>query len=203
MKPTFFRTPSDFRSWLESNHGQYAELQLGFYKKDSGHASITYAEALDLALCYGWIDGVRKRIDDEAYTIRFTPRKQKSKWSAVNIRRVQQLTKQGLMHQAGLAVFAGAEDQPRSYSYEQRNAARLDAAQEKLFRSNNEAWVFFQAQPFWYRRTATWWVISAKKEETRQRRLAQLISASARRRSIAAVPQNRIASGTVPNRHRK
>jgi uncharacterized protein YdeI (YjbR/CyaY-like superfamily) len=203
MKPTFFRTPSDFRSWLESNHGQYAELQLGFYKKDSGHASITYAEALDLALCYGWIDGVRKRIDNEAYTIRFTPRKQKSKWSAVNIRRVQQLTKQGLMHQAGLAVFAGAEDQPRSYSYEQRNAARLDAAQEKLFRSNNEAWVFFQAQPFWYRRTATWWVISAKKEETRQRRLAQLISASARRRSIAAVPQNRIASGTVPNRHRK
>lgn len=202
MKVKFFLTSSDFRSWLEHNHSQCAELLVGFYKKDSGRASITYAEALDLALCHGWIDGVRKRLDDFAYTIRFTPRKTKSKWSVVNVRRVQQLTKQGLMHRAGLKAFAGAEDQPPSYSYEQRQTAQLDAAQETRFRANKKAWSFFQEQPAWYQRTATWWVISAKKEETRQRRLEQLIAASARQRSIGAVPKRSLAAD-VPKRHRK
>jgi uncharacterized protein YdeI (YjbR/CyaY-like superfamily) len=198
MKANFFKTASDFRVWLESNHQQCAELLVGFYKKDSGRASITYPEALDLALCHGWIDGVRKSMDDYAYTVRFTPRRPNSKWSAVNIRRAQELTRLGHMQAPGLDAFAGAEKQPRSYSYEQRDAAKLDAAQEKQFRANRKAWLFFQVQPPGYRKTASWWVISAKKEETRQARLVRLIADSANERRILAIPQR-----AVPKRHRK
>jgi uncharacterized protein YdeI (YjbR/CyaY-like superfamily) len=184
MKIVYFPSSSEFRKWLQQNHLKRDELLVGFYKKGSGRPSVTYSEALDEALCYGWIDGVRKRVDDSAYSIRFSPRKAKSRWSAVNIERVRQLTAEGRMQPAGLKAFAGAKEQPRAYSYEQRHAAKLAQADEQKFRANQAAWEFFQAQPPGYRRTITFWVISAKKEETRQRRLATLIDVSARERII-------------------
>ncbi|MGA7907846.1 MAG: YdeI/OmpD-associated family protein [Candidatus Sulfotelmatobacter sp.] len=198
MKAIFFKSASEFRAWLETNHQHCPELSVGFYKRTSGHPSITWPEAVDQALCYGWINGVRKRIDDEAYSVRFTPRKPKSKWSAVNIRRAQELTQLGNMKPPGLKAFAGAEGQPPSYSYEQRRTAQLEAAAETQFRANKKAWAFFQGQPPWYRRTTAWWVLSAKKEETRQRRLAQLIADSGQGRRILQVPER-----AVPKRQRK
>jgi uncharacterized protein YdeI (YjbR/CyaY-like superfamily) len=198
LKPRFFKTASEFRAWLETNHALRAELSVGFYKKASGQPSISWHESVDQALCFGWIDGVRKSLGDDSYTVRFTPRKPKSKWSAVNIRRVKELDKVGHMHPAGIQAFAGAEAQPPSYSYEQRKTARLNPGQEKQFRANKRAWTFFQSQPPWYRRTATWWVISARKEDTRQSRLRRLIADSAEERSIAAVPKR-----SVPKRPRK
>jgi uncharacterized protein YdeI (YjbR/CyaY-like superfamily) len=198
MKAAFFKTASDFRSWLENNHQQCPELSVSFYKKASGRPSITWPEAVDQALCYGWIDGVRHRLDDEAYTVRFTPRRPTSKWSAVNVRRVRDLTKLGHMQPAGLKAVTGTEKQPRSYSYEQRSTAKFDAAHEKQFRAKQNAWEFFQAQPPGYRRTATFWVISAKKEETRQTRLARLIADCGKGRRILAMPGR-----TVPKRQPK
>lgn len=136
---------------------------------------------MDEALCFGWIDGVRRSVDDERYTIRFTPRKARSTWSAINIKRVAELTKLGRMQPAGVEAFA-RRDETRSqiYSYEQRAGAAFDDEFERTFRANRRAWEFFQAQPLWYRRTATHWVITAKKEETRRKRLATLIADSAR-----------------------
>jgi uncharacterized protein YdeI (YjbR/CyaY-like superfamily) len=185
MKVVFFKSAADLRAWMESNHEVSTELHIGFYKKQSGKPSVTYSESVDEALCFGWIDGVRNSIDADAYTVRFTPRKPKSKWSAVNIERVRKLKDAGRMRTAGLNASAGAAEQSRAYSYEQRNAARFDAADERQFRARKQAWDFFQTQPPWYRRTATWWVISAKKEETRQKRLAQLIADSRRGQTIA------------------
>jgi uncharacterized protein YdeI (YjbR/CyaY-like superfamily) len=184
MKILYFPTPADFRRWLETNHAALDDqrilvLHVGFYKKSSGKPSITYHEAVDEALCFGWIDGVRHSVDAEAYTVRFTERRPQSQWSAVNIRRAKQLVAEGRMHPAGLKAFEGAESQPRKYSYEQRNQAAFDAASERKFRANRRAWDYFQAQAPWYRRTATFWVTSAKQEETRQRRLGQLIEACA------------------------
>jgi uncharacterized protein YdeI (YjbR/CyaY-like superfamily) len=198
VKAIFFRNASDFRTWLDANYQQCSELSVGFYKNATGRPSITWPEAVDQALCYGWIDGVRRRLDEEAYTVRFTPRRPGSKWSAVNIRRVRELTKLGDMQAAGLKAFAGAETRSRTYSYEQRNAAALEAAQEKQFRAMEKAWEFFQAQPPWYRRTATWWVISAKKEETREKRLKRLIADCENGRRILAVPER-----AVPKRQPK
>jgi uncharacterized protein YdeI (YjbR/CyaY-like superfamily) len=177
-RPTFFRSPAEFRRWLDRNHTKAAELWVGFHKKGSGRASITWAEAVDEALCFGWIDGVRYRVDETSYRIRFTPRKPKSTWSLVNVKRVAELKKLGRMAPAGLRVF-GRADPKRSgtYSYERRNAT-LGAAYEKKLRANKRAWTFFQAQPPSYRRTVTWWVVSAKQEETRRRRLATLIANS-------------------------
>jgi uncharacterized protein YdeI (YjbR/CyaY-like superfamily) len=180
----YFTSPVDFRKWLDSNHAACTELQVGFYKKSSGKASIAYPEALDEALCFGWIDGVRKRVDTEAYSIRFTPRKAKSQWSAVNIKRVRKLSAEGRMHSSGLRAFEGAERQKRKYSYEQRHKARLSTQDERQFRANAKAWEFFQLQPPGYLKTATFWVVSAKREETRERRLGVLISASAAGRRI-------------------
>ncbi|MEA2398505.1 MAG: hypothetical protein QOK25_2061 [Thermoleophilaceae bacterium] len=186
MKPTFFKEPDEFRAWLEEHHAEASELLVGFHKKGSGRPSITWPESVDQALCFGWIDGVRRSIDDESYTIRFTPRKKKSTWSAVNIARVAELTERGLMRPAGLAAFeARSAERSGIYAYEQRKTAKLDAAQEKRLRANAKAWDFFQAQPPWYRRTATWWVISAKREETRERRLATLIEDSENGRRLA------------------
>jgi uncharacterized protein YdeI (YjbR/CyaY-like superfamily) len=178
MKILFFPTPSQLRNWLGENHAGAAEAWIGFYKKQSGRPSITYSEAVDQALCFGWIDGVRNSVDPAAYRVRFTPRKPRSNWSAVNIARVQKLTKFGLMHLAGLKAFEGAQDQSRSYSYEQRYTAKLDPAAERQFRAQKRAWNFFQSQPPGYRRTASSWVVSAKREETRQNRLAKLIRTS-------------------------
>lgn len=185
MEPTFFATPSEFRAWLEEHHHKAQELWVGFYKKSSGKPSITWPEAVDEALCHGWIDGVRKGIDDVSYTIRFTPRKPRSTWSAVNVKRARELASQGLMRPTGLKAFEErTEEKSGTYSYEQENAAGLDDAYEQQFRANKKAWDFFQSQAAWYRRTATWWVISAKKEETRQKRLATLIENSEQGRTI-------------------
>lgn len=186
MEPLFFATPAEFRAWLAEHHETESELLVGFYKKGSGEPSITWPESVDAALCFGWIDGVRKSIDAVSYTIRFTPRKPRSTWSAVNIKRVKELIGLGLMRPAGLKAFeARAEERSAIYAYEQRHTAALDAADEQQFRAKAHAWAFFQAQPPSYRRTALWWVISAKRLETRQKRLATLIEDSAQGRTIA------------------
>ena len=185
MKPAFFTTPSEFRAWLEEHHHKAQELWVGFYKKSSGKPSIAWPEAVDEALCHGWIDGQRKGIDDISYTIRFTPRKPRSTWSAVNVKRVGELVDLGLMRPAGLKAFEErTEEKSGIYAYEQENAAELDDAYEQQFRANKKAWDFFQSQAAWYRRTAIWWVISAKREETRLKRLATLIENSEQARTI-------------------
>jgi len=196
-RPTFFPAPADFRRWLERNHAKATELWVGFHKRGSGRASITWPESVDEALCFGWIDGVRYRIDDTRYRIRFTPRKPKSVWSNVNVKRVAALKKLGRMTAAGLVAFAKA-DPKRSgiYAYERRHP-RLGAAREKRFRANKKAWTFFKAQAPWYQRTITYWVVSAKREETRRRRLATLIAGSeaGRRLGLLTSPGGR-RSGT-------
>lgn len=184
-KPRFFATPAEWRAWLEQHHDKEIELSVGFYKRDSGRPSITWPEAVDGALCFGWIDGVRHSIDEISYKIRFTPRKPRSIWSAVNIRRVTELSSLGLMHANGLAAFEKRTGERSGiYAYEQRMGASLPPAFEKKFRANKAAWQFFQAQPPWYRRTSAWWVISAKREETRRRRLATLMEESSQQRTI-------------------
>lgn len=183
MKPRFFATPSAFRAWLEKHHDKTRELWVGFHRKSSGRPSITWPESVDAALCFGWIDGLRKGIDGISYAIRFTPRKPDSNWSAINVKRVGELTRLGLMHPAGLKAFQ-ERTKSATYSYEQRNAAKLDASDKRRFRANKRAWAFFQARAPWYRRTAVYWVISAKREETRHKRLATLIAYSARGQGI-------------------
>jgi uncharacterized protein YdeI (YjbR/CyaY-like superfamily) len=175
-QPHFFPTSEDFRKWLEQNHATEIEVAVGFYKRSSGKPSITWPESVDAALCYGWIDGVRHSIDAVSYRIRFTPRKATSTWSAINVKRVAELTKLGLMHKAGVKAFEARKgDKTGIYAYEQRKTAKLPPAYEKKFRANQKAWAFFQKQPPWYQRTATYRVISAKQEATREKRLAELI----------------------------
>ena len=184
-KPRFFATPAEFRAWLKEHHATEPELSVGFHKKGSGKASITWPEAVDEALCFGWIDGVRHRIDDDSYRIRFTPRKPKSTWSAVNLERVAALTKLGRMRAAGLRAFANRiEAKTAIYAYEQRENAALDREDEAQFQANPGAWKFFEAQPAWYRKQMAWWVVSAKREETRVKRLASLIETSERGRRL-------------------
>jgi uncharacterized protein YdeI (YjbR/CyaY-like superfamily) len=185
MKPVFFATPAAFRAWLARQHRTASELWVGFYKRSSGRPSITWPESVDEALCYGWIDGIRKTIDETAYMIRFTPRRPESTWSAVNVRRVKALTRLGRMAPAGLRAFERRSPAKTGiYTYEQRHQIQLDAAYEEQLRANAKAWAFFQAQPPWYRRMAVYWVMSAKKEETRMGRLAALIDDSARGRTV-------------------
>ncbi len=182
---TFFPTPADWCAWLEAHHDQEQELLVGFYKKGSGQPSITWPESVDEALCFGWIDGVRRSIDEDSYSIRFTPRKAKSIWSTVNIGRVKELTEQGRMHPAGLRAFAArTDDNSAIYAYEQRQTPTLEAEEEAQLRADQAAWAFFQAQPAGYRRITLWWVVSAKRPETRQKRLATLIADSAQGRLI-------------------
>jgi uncharacterized protein YdeI (YjbR/CyaY-like superfamily) len=184
-KVLFFSTPADFRRWLDEHHTSETELFVGFYKRESGRPSITWPESVDCALSYGWIDGVRNSIDEISYQIRFTPRKPSSTWSAINVKRVAELAKLGLMRPAGVKAFETRKgDKTGIYAYEQRKSAELPPTFEKQFRANKKAWAFFQAQPPWYQRTATYRVISAKQEETRRRRLDQLIEASAAGRPI-------------------
>jgi uncharacterized protein YdeI (YjbR/CyaY-like superfamily) len=183
--PRFFASPSDFQKWFEKHHLTAQELWVGFHKKGTGKASITWPESVDEALCCGWIDGVRKRIDDETYTIRFSPRKPRSIWSAINIQRVQELTDQGRMQAAGLKAFQAREaGRVRIYSYEQERPPGLDEAYEKKLRGNKAAWKFFQAQAASYRKRASWWVMSAKQEDTRRKRLGKLIEESAQGRTL-------------------
>src|SRR5512132_213011 len=180
MKPTFFATPSQFRSWLEKHHATRGELLVGFYKKGSGKPSITWPESVDQALCFGWIDGIRKRVDEISYQIRFTPRRHGSIWSATNIKRAKELARKEQMRPARLKVFAARiENKSGIYSYEQRSA-ELSEPYASLLKKNKAAWDFFDKQPPSYRKMIGWWIISAKKEETRMARLAKVISESAK-----------------------
>jgi uncharacterized protein YdeI (YjbR/CyaY-like superfamily) len=184
LNPKFFRTPADFRRWLEKNHATAAELWVGFHKKDSGKPSITWPESVDEALCFGWIDGIRKRVDEISYQIRFTARRRGSIWSATNIKRAKELAKQRRMHPPGLKAFAARiESKSSIYSYEQRNTD-LEEPYAKLLKKNKAAWNFFQTQPPSYRKMIGWWIISAKKDETRMARLAKLISESAKAKRL-------------------
>jgi uncharacterized protein YdeI (YjbR/CyaY-like superfamily) len=183
--PRFFPTPKHFRVWLAKNHGRAIELWVGYYRKDTGRASITWPESVDEALCFGWIDGIRKKVDDESYKIRFTPRRPKSIWSAVNIARVAVLMREGRMQPAGIAAFARRQESRSAiYSFENRESAKLSAAAEREFRHDAVAWEFFQRQPAGYRRLAAWWIISAKRPETRSKRLERLITESHAQRRI-------------------
>jgi len=184
VKPTFFKSRAEFRGWLRDNHAKAQQLLVGFYRKDSGKGGITYPEALDEALCFGWIDGLRQRFDEASYTIRFTPRKPDSIWSAVNIKRAKELLELGRMHSFGRKVFENRDQEKANlYSYE-RATCKLEGDHEKQFRANKKAWEFYQAQAPWYRRTSCWWLVSAKREETRVRRLKKLIADSAAGRRL-------------------
>jgi len=189
-EPVFFSSPAEFAKWLAKNHAARTELWVGYHKVATGKPSMTWAQSVDEALCYGWIDGIRKRVDDEGYMIRFTPRKPRSQWSAVNLRRIAALEAEGRVQPAGRAAFEARRPGDTGYSYEERNAATLAPADEKRFRANAAAWNFFNSQPPSYRGIASFWVVSAKKEETRQRRLTTLItdSAAGRRLSQLARP---------------
>ena len=184
MDVRHFRDAATFRRWLERNHDREKELWVGFYRNDSGRGGLTYREALDQALCFGWIDGVRKKVDEASYAQRFTPRQARSTWSLVNIRRVGELTKMGVMAPAGVKAFE-ARDAARSgtYSFENRPQA-LPPDLERRFRKDRAAWAFFQTQPPGYRRTAIWFIVSAKKDETRLKRLAVLMDDSAHGRRL-------------------
>ena len=191
-EPKYFATAAKFRAWLAAHHDRERELWVGFCKRDSGLASLTWPESVDQALCYGWIDGVRKSVDAARYKIRFTPRKPSSKWSTVNTRRAQELAERGLMRPAGLKALAErTAEKSGIYAYEQRDQIKLDEVQEKLFRSRKKGWEFFQAQPSWYRKTALWWVASAKREETRRKRLTQLIEDSELGKTIRPLTRNK------------
>ncbi len=184
LKPTYFKTPQDFRKWLLQHHDKETELMVGFYKVSSNRPSITWSESVDQAICFGWIDGVRKSIDDERYCIRFTPRKPTSIWSGVNIKKVEELTSKGLMHPPGSEAFKKRkENKSRIYSYE-KVPAIFSKEFEKKFKSNKKAWQYFIAHPSSYTRTATHWVMSAKREATRLKRLEELIQDSLEGRKI-------------------
>jgi uncharacterized protein YdeI (YjbR/CyaY-like superfamily) len=185
MRPIFFPSPAAFRAWLEAHHATQKELLVGFHKRATGKSSLTWQESVDEALCFGWIDGVRHSAGADAYTIRFTPRKPTSTWSAVNVGRVAALKKEGRMRPAGLAAFAARKaEKTATYSYE-REHAKLSPAEERALRGDRAAAAFYDAQPPWYRRTSVYWVASAKKEQTRARRLARLIADSAAGRAIS------------------
>src|ERR1051326_8374436 len=190
-KPRFFTSPAQFRRWLEKNHATTEELVVGFHKKSSGKNSITYPEALDEALCFGWIDGVRRSFDETSYTIRFTPRKPKSIWSLVNVRHVERLMKEGRMHAAGLAAFERrAPERTGIYSFE--NAPReLSSEYQKEFRRHKKAWEFFQTYPPYLKKQVSYWVMSAKKEETRASRLRRLIESAAKGERIGVLPSKK------------
>lgn len=180
MKPKFFKSQSDFRQWLEKNHANETELLIGFYKKHSGKPSITYSEALDEALCFGWIDGVRRRLEEDSYVQRFTPRRPKSIWSNVNVRHVERLKKLGRMAPGGLIAYE-RRDQDRTGIYSFENSSReLSPTYEKKFRANKKAWKFFETLPPSFKRTSIFWVMSAKQEDTRLRRLNHLIESAAK-----------------------
>src|SRR6266508_1333954 len=195
MRITFFPSPARLRQWFEKHHASKRELWVGFFKKSSGKRSVTWPESVDEALCVGWIDGIRKSVDEESYTIRFTPRKPRSIWSAVNIKRARTLAEQGRIRPAGLKAFqARTENRSGIYSYEQRRD-QLEEPYASMLKKDADAWAFFQAQPSSYRKAVGWWVVSARKEETRFKRLGRLIEDSSHGRRLSqftrAAPQTR------------
>lgn len=181
----FFAKAADFRRWLKKNHDRVDELWVGFYKRASGRPTISYKEAVDEALCFGWIDGIRKSLDEESYVNRFTPRRRGSNWSLVNMNRVKELIGEGRMEPAGLRAYETRDPKKSGvYSFERQHAV-FDEALENRFRAHRKAWNFFQAQPPGYRKLATFYVMSAKRTETRLRRLDTLITDSAAGRRLA------------------
>ncbi len=175
MSPIFFPTQNDFRAWLEEHHQTETELVVGYYKVKSGKESMTWSESVDQALCFGWIDGIRRSIDEERYQIRFTPRKKTSIWSAVNIKKIEDLTEKGLMRPAGLAILAHRSDsRSKVYSFE-KDVVHFSAELEALFKENPVAWEFYQALAPSYKKSSQNWVMSAKQEVTREKRLQELI----------------------------
>jgi len=199
MKPVHFKSADAFRRWLEKHHASVDELFVGFYKKASGKTGISYKEAVDEALCFGWIDGIKKRVDADAYTHRFTPRKAKSYWSAVNVARAKALIAAGRMCAPGLEAFERRDQSvTERYSFE-RAAASLTPAQLKTFKANAQAWAFFSAQPPGYQKIGAFYVVSAKREETRAKRLNTLIAESAAGRRLGLVSPTRTIP---PQRHR-
>ena len=187
QEPADFRTPATFRSWLTKNHANTSELLVRLHRTHAADKGITYTQALDEALCFGWIDGVRRSFDNDSFTVRFSPRRQGSIWSLVNVAHAQRLIKEGRMARPGLAAFQ-ARDHKRTgvYSFEQR-PSELSPAHIRKFRAEKKAWEFFQGQAPWYRRTSAYWVISAKREETREKRLGILIACSGRAEPIPAL----------------
>ncbi|MEZ0324552.1 MAG: YdeI family protein [Fimbriimonas sp.] len=178
MEAIYFDSPSAFENWLEENHASASEVLVGFYKAGTGKPTLTWPESVDVALCFGWIDGIRRRIDDQRYTIRFTPRRAKSNWSEVNVRRVAELLQENRMRMAGMAAFeARAKDRGKHYSYENMPEEFPDSERSE-FAKNEAAWEFFCNQPRSYRRRMIWWVVSGKRSETRAKRLAELIEYS-------------------------
>jgi uncharacterized protein YdeI (YjbR/CyaY-like superfamily) len=187
-EPRFFRTQAVWQSWLEKNHNTRPDgIVVGFHKVGTGKGGLTYGQALDVALCFDWIDGVRRRLDDATWSIRFTPRRKGSIWSKVNIGHVERLKKAGLMRPEGLAEYAKRTDKRSGvYSFENK-PLKFDATSEKRFRASKRAWAFWEKQPPGYKRLWSFWVMSAKKDETRERRLAAIIAASADGVKVAAL----------------
>jgi uncharacterized protein YdeI (YjbR/CyaY-like superfamily) len=184
MTATFFQTQEKFRAWLEKHYQTETELVVGFYKVSSKKPTMTWSESVDQALCFGWIDGIRKTIDEESYTIRFTPRKKSSIWSVINIKKVEQLTKAGLMTEAGKKAFElKSEERSGIYSHE-KEAYILDPELEKQFKANKSAWDFFEKQAPSYKRVVIHVIMSAKQEKTRLSRLEKAINISAEQKRM-------------------
>jgi uncharacterized protein YdeI (YjbR/CyaY-like superfamily) len=184
MKAVFFKSAEEFRRWLAAHHATHRELLVGFYKKACGKPGISYKEAVDEALCFGWIDGIKRRVDDERYTHRFTPRAAGSIWSVINTNRVKELSALGRMAKPGLAAFEGRDPKKTAlYSFEQRPST-FEPALEREFKRHDAAWTFFRAQPAGYQRLMTFWIMSAKQQTTRERRLAALVKRSAEGKRI-------------------
>jgi len=195
-KPTVFASATEFRSWLEAHHRDTEELYLRLFKTHARHRGLTYTEALDAALCQGWIDGVRHALDADSFSVRFTPRRRGSRWSAVNVQRAKALIAEGRMRPAGLAAFEARTGGTAGYSFETR-AVSLAPSFVRRFRANAAAWAWFQDRPPWYRRTCSFWVMSAKREATREGRLAALIEASAK--GVSAPPLRALDKGRAPS----
>ena len=205
-KPTFFETSGAFRAWLEANHEVAIEVFVGLYKSGSGRPNMNWSQAVDEALCFGWIDGVSRSLGAEAWMIRFTPRRAGSIWSKVNVAKVARLRELGLMCPAGERAFAArSETKTGVYSFERAKPAQLTAAQCARLRANAKAAAFYFAQAPWYQRATAHWVISAKREETRERRLAQLIkdSAAGRRIGLLTRPADKRAEAKSTARKRR
>jgi uncharacterized protein YdeI (YjbR/CyaY-like superfamily) len=184
MTVTFFATPAAFRQWLKKHHKKEKELIVGFYKVGSGKPSITWSQSVDQALCFGWIDGVRRSIDNESYCIRFTPRRRNSIWSAINIKKVEELTKAGLMTAEGQKAFDLRTDEKTAVYSHEKEPDNLDPAYEKLFKKNKHAWGFFKTQTPSYQKIIIHWIMSAKQEKTRLSRLDKAITKSEQQKRL-------------------
>jgi len=186
VKPIFFKTRKDFRKWLEKNHKIKKELYVGYYKKATGKLTMTWPQSVDEALCFGWIDGIRRSIDEESYCNRFTPRRATSRWSNINIKKVEELSKQGLMHSAGLEIYKKRKEERSGISSYENEAKELDKDLEERFKANKSAWEFFSKQAPSYKRTIIHWILSAKQEKTKLARLDKTITESEKQKRIFA-----------------